>query len=306
MTPVGICAPEFDGHSAVPLGRLEIVQGLQTFADFLYNSHMVNVRKAINNMFVVDPELINMNDLRSPSAGKYIRLRREAWGKGVDGAIKQLDIVDITRTHMNDMGTVTNVIERMLGTPDALQGMLTPSNDRSATEFQETRNSALGRLEKVARITSLQLMHDIGYMMASQTQQFMSEEQYFRLVGDTATDLARITGRDTGDRVSVNPLDILVDYDIIVNDGSIPTSGNANAWAAMMQVVGGNPELASQFDVVRIFQYWATLQGARNVSDFIKAGGTVRSNVLPDEEVARQAEAGNIVPLREAAREVGA
>jgi hypothetical protein len=92
-------------------------------------------------------------------------------------------------------------------------------------------------------------------------------------------------------------LDILVDYDIMVNDGSLPTSGDPNQWAAMFQVIAANPTLAMKFDTVRIFQYWATLTGAKNIGDFVQKGGSVNAQVLPDEEVARQVEAGNIVPL---------
>jgi hypothetical protein len=296
-TPVGVCAPEYDGYSTLPIARLEIVQGMQRFADFLFNSHMTNVRKSINNMFVVDPELVNMNDLRSPSAGKFIRLRREAWGRGVENAIKQLDVDDITRNNMVDVMTVSGIVDRMLGTPNSLQGVLTPANERSATEFHETRSSALSRLEKVARIASLQAMQDLGYMIASQTQQFMTQEQYVKMAGDTPAELAAILDPQGIGRVAAGPLDILVDYDIMVNDGSLPTSGDPNQWAAMFQVIAANPTLAMKFDTVRIFQYWATLTGAKNIGDFVQKGGSVNAQVLPDEEVARQVEAGNIVPL---------
>ena len=35
-----------------------------------------------NAFFVVDPSMIDMNDLRDLHPGKIIRLRRPAWGKG--------------------------------------------------------------------------------------------------------------------------------------------------------------------------------------------------------------------------------
>ena len=39
-------------------------------------------------MLVVDPYLVNINDLKDPQPGKLIRLRRPAWGRGVDKVVQ--------------------------------------------------------------------------------------------------------------------------------------------------------------------------------------------------------------------------
>jgi len=81
MFPVAICAPDFDGYSTTPISRLEKLFGLQKIVDWLFNMHIANVRKSINDMFVYDPYLVNSNDLKNPGPGKLIRLRRPAWGR---------------------------------------------------------------------------------------------------------------------------------------------------------------------------------------------------------------------------------
>jgi hypothetical protein len=82
----------------------------------------------------------------------------------------------------------------------------------------------------------------------------------------------------------------------------LPTTGDAGQWAAMFQVISANPELAAQFDTMKIFQYWARLTGAKNLEDFVKRT-PMQAQVLPDEEVAAQAQAGNIIPMEEAFNE---
>lgn len=82
MYPIAAMAPDYDGYSVAPLSRLEMLQGLQTTVDWLFNSHIANVRKAINDMFIVDPYMLNMKDLQTPEPGKLIRTRRPVWGKG--------------------------------------------------------------------------------------------------------------------------------------------------------------------------------------------------------------------------------
>ena len=64
MYPIACIAPDFDGYSVAPLSRLEMLQGLQTTVDWLFNSHIANVRKAINDMLIVDPYMLNMKDLQ--------------------------------------------------------------------------------------------------------------------------------------------------------------------------------------------------------------------------------------------------
>jgi hypothetical protein len=107
LYPLAVASPEFDGYSTTPIGRLEVLYGLQHTLDFLFNSHIANVRKAINDMLIVDPYLVNIQDLRDPKPGKLIRLRRPAWGRGVDKVVQQLAVQDITRLNIQDSAYIT-------------------------------------------------------------------------------------------------------------------------------------------------------------------------------------------------------
>jgi len=295
MYPISVASPEYDGYSITPIGRLEVLYGLQHTLDFLFNSHTSNVRKAINDMLVVDPYLVNINDLKDPQPGKLIRLRRPAWGRGVDKVVQQLGIQDITRANIADSAYITQWMDRISGADQSMQGSLRQGGPERLTkgEFQGTRGSAISRLQRIAMIIGIQAMQDIGTMFAVHTQQYMSQETFVKITGRYANQLTKTFGSQ---RARVSPYDLSVNYDLIVRDGSIPGGNFSEAWLQLFQVIGTTPELMQQFDVTRIFMYIAGQLGAKNIEDFKRNVSQVQTQTMPDEEVAKQAQAGNLVP----------
>jgi len=296
MYPLAVASSEFDGYSITPIGRLEAVYGLQHTLDFLFNSHISNVRKSINDMIVVDPYLVNINDLKDPQPGKLIRLRRPAWGRGVDKVVQQLAVQDITRANIADASYITQWMDRASGADQSMQGALRQGGPERLTrsEFQGTRGSAMSRLQHVAMTIGMQFMQDIGTMFAVHSQQYMSQDTYARIVGRHAEQLTAIFGGKRNTRVT--PYDLAINYDVIVRDGSIPGGNFSDAWIEMFKVIGTNPELMQQFDVTRIFMYIAQQLGAKNVEDFKRNLGQVQGQVMPDEQVMNQVQAGNMIP----------
>ena len=297
MFPMAVASPEFDGYSITPLGRMEVLYGLQNTLDFLFNSHVANVRKSINDMLVVDPYLVNIYDLKDPQPGKLIRLRRPAWGRGVDKVVQQLGIQDITRANIADSSYITQWMDRISGADQSMQGSLRQGGPERLTkgEFQGTRGSAVSRLQRTAMLIGAQFMQDIGTMFAVHTQQYMSQETYVKIVGNHAEQLAKTFGKKTT-RAKVTPYDMAINYDLIVRDGSIPGGNFSDSWIELFRVIGTTPELMQQFDITRIFMYIAQQLGAKNIEDFKRNMSQIQPQVMPDEQVARQAQAGNLVP----------
>jgi hypothetical protein len=295
MYPVAIASPEFDGYSMTPIGRLEIAYGLQNTLDFLFNSHIANVRKAVNDMLVVDPYLVNIEDLKDPQPGKLIRLRKPAWGRGVDKVVQQLGIQDITRLNVQDAGYVTGMMDRILGTDQSMQGVQRQGGPERLTsaEFQGTRSSSVSRLQRVALIISLQAMYDIGNMFAVHTQQYTTKATYVKAVGRYAEELIK---KFNNNKIKVSPRDLSIDYDVIPHDGSVPGGSFSGAWLDLFKTIGTSEILAPQFDVVRLFEYIAYQLGAKNVSDFKKSVDNTNVVKMPDEQVLREAERGNMIP----------
>lgn len=303
LFPIVTCAPDFDGYSVTPISRLEIVNGLQHTLNWLFNAHITNVRKAINDMLIVDPQLVNMEDLADPKPGKIIRLRKSAWGRGVTNAVQQLAINDVTRQHITDSSYVIDLMQRCSAATDNLMGIMRPGSERrSATEARGTMASAMSRMESMARVIGLQLYQDLGYFFASHTQQFMEEEVYIKASGRWQETLQAEFGVSPGSSMKVSPFDVLIDYDVKVRDGTVQGANWSDVWVQMFQVIAGNPELLQKFDVVRIFQHIARSLGAKNVEDFVRQqpaapAPEVQTQVLPDEQIQALAEAGMAAPV---------
>lgn len=299
MYPVSVACPDFDGYTPTPVGRMEMLHGLQEGMNWLYNSHIANVRKAMNDMLVVDPSLVVMKDLQTPEPGKLIRLRRRAWGKGVKGIVQQLAVADVTKQNISDSMYIMDIMQRVSAAVDSVQGIVRSGGERrSATEYRMTTNNAMSRLEHIARIVSEGYLKDMAYMEASHTQQFLSNEVYARITGDWPTVLQHIYQQGARG-LRIQPEEILVDYDVIIKDGSIPTAGSANAdlLVQLFQIVNNNPQLQQMYDIPRMYARIAVMLGDKNAFDFIRKGGDMAAVTIPDEEAARLAQEGNLVPV---------
>ena len=300
--PVAVAAPDFDGYSAIPVSRLEMLHGLQTVLDWMFNMHVANVRKTINDMLVYDPYLINSKDINSPEAGKRIRIRRPGWGRPelAKNAVYQIPVTDVTRNHVADSSWIVQWQQKIGAADDVMMGAMRQGGPErlSKAEFQGTQFGQLSRLGRMARIIGLQAMQDIGYMFAAHTQQLMTEEQYVKITGRWQNVLLKEFGansvkRDRG-RMKVTPFDVLVNYDLKVRDGSIPGGNYSDVWLRMFEIITKTPELMQQFDVSRIFMHIARNNGAKDVQEF------VRTKVVPDEVAQLEAQKGNIVPFNQA------
>jgi hypothetical protein len=298
--PVVIASPDFDGYSVAPTSRLEMIDGLQEVLNFLFNSHVTNVRRAINNMFIIDPSLVNVPDFDDPSGGLLIRLRRAAWGRGVQNVMEQLQVVDVTARNVQDAFQVMELGARVTGATDNAMGQQRKGSARvSATESKGQMQNVTNRMERMASVISTMAMTPLAYMLAYHTQQLMSEDTYVKVVGENLEALMAEYGVQQGGKVKVSPFDILVQFGVIPRDGSVPgaLSQTADQWVNLYQVLSQNPAVAAQFDMVRIFKHIARLMGARDVSSFAKAVQNTQVQTQPDQQVAQQVQQGNLVPL---------
>lgn len=298
MFPVCVSAPDFDGYSPVAHSRLEIIKGMQTVVDWMFNSHVANVRKAINDTLIVDPLLVNMRDLEDPEPGKLVRLRRPAWGKGITNAVYQLAVTDITSRNMSDVQLIVNYMQQAAGTDDATMGNLRQSGPERLTgaEFKGTAQGAISRLSRMAKMVGVQGMQDIGYMFAYHAQQLMTQESYVKAVGTWPQKIMDQLGV-TEERARVTPEAIQIAYDLLVRDGSIPGGTYLDEHIQLFKIINENPALAQKFDIFRYFEFIATNAGAKNIDDFRAKPGNATLRVAPDEQVMQQAQAGNLVPV---------
>lgn len=296
--PVSVYAPEFDGYSVSPISRLEVIHPMQGALDWFMSSHIHNVRKVMNDTLIVDPYLVNINDLKDPKPGGIVRLRKSAWGRGVKEAVYQLGVTDVTRGHVQDAMTFMSFIQSITGT-DVTQTVRRDTSERvSSAEAQNDISSYTSKMGKMAMLFGTMTLHDIAYMLASHTIQLMSTSTYVKTLGrhQEVLEAEYAVGG-----VKVEPKDISVDFDVELPGTSLPGSENIRAMTDFMQVLLQRPELAAEFDIVRMFKAVARASGFKNVHEFVKRGGNIQSRVQGPEEIEQGVQQGNLVDAEELA-----
>jgi len=309
MFPVVVCAPDFGGHEIVPISRLEVVFGYQELMNFYNNTHVFEVEKFLKNQLVIDPKLVNQKDVKAQNG--VIRTRRPNWGRGVNDAIKELKMQDVTSGYLSDLFTTQSMSRQASGAVDSIQGIQRTGGERvTAEEFRSTRGAALSRLQKAARIISLQSMHPLSIMLAKHTQQFMSESTYLRVSGRWQQSLEleygiKLQESTRGQDIKhgfmpVTPFDLIVDFDVISQDGSVEGGEFLQDWKELYLMILQNPEATAQIDSTRILLHIARLMNLDSAMEFIKKETPVSVTTLPDDVVENQLNDNQLVPIEEA------
>jgi len=294
--PVGLMSPDSDGHTSLPVSILEREYPLQHAIDWLWKSHVANVRKAVNNMFVVDPSLIDTEDVADTKFGMLARIRPSAWGRGVRDAIEQLPVQDVTKGHISDIGFLMGLDSKVF-TSDQAKGFQERGGERvSAQEARDTRMSFLSKMEKSAKLAALQAHQDIGYQLAANTIQLLENDEYVKITGDYENVLTEEFGIKT-DFLKVKPQALDVRYDVVPASGSIQGGEFADTWVQLINTAAGHPETFDQLDFTRVFKHVARLLGAKNINDFMKT--PITSKVADQAEIEKGVQSGNFAPANE-------
>ena len=131
---------------------------------------------------------------------------------------------------------------------------------------------------------------ELAGVLLSNTQQYYSGEQKFRIVGDLVEG-----GNPFAD---ITPELIAGAYDFVAVDGTLPVDrfAQANLWRQMFGDMQKFPQLMEQFDMWRVFSYVAKLAGAKNFDQF-------RIEAQSPEQIQQGVQAGNLVPMKEVTAE---
>lgn len=301
MFPVAVLAPEYDGHSIVPISKIEVNYGVQEHIDFLISSHFENVKRAVNDIIIYDPTVINSRDVNNPIAGGRWRTRRGNFNKNIRDSVFQLPIQDVTRPNMTDAMMMTEFAYRGLGANEQLQGIMRTKGERvSAEEASGTKVGSLTRIDRSIRVASLQVMIDLAYIYGANTQYYMDKGLWVDLTGQWERELRAEFGKDGKERVYVDPSMITVGFDVIPHDTATLRSDNPQAWIQLLQLRATDPELLMKISGVRTFLHVARLLGAKNASEFQRTQQEIqalKAQIMPDQQVEKEAQAGNIVPV---------
>lgn len=278
---------EPDGYNLFPISAMERIKPLNDVLSWLINSHFYNVRSSLNNQFVVDPSRVVMKDVTNRTPGQIIRLKPEALGSDVRAAITQLQVNDVTRSHLNDAQMIELMIQRALGATDNVMGMVNATGRKTATEVRTTTSFGVNRIKTLCEMASASGFSPMVGRMTQSTQQLYDLERKYRIVGD----LANFSDK----YMNVTPETIVGAFDYVPVDGTMPIDRYAQAqlWQQLMGQAVQVPPIAQSYDFAKIFGWVATLAGLKNIQQF-------RLQPQGAGQIEQGLQAGNLVPLEAA------
>lgn len=281
MHPVVVNEPYTMGYAFGQLGIADYLGPMQDTLSWLINSHMDNVRTALNNMFVFDPSRIETQDLKEPGAGKLIRAKKAAYGTDLSDAIKQFQVQDVTQGHIRDFQLFMKIGDTMSSVTDNLRGLHDSGGRKTATEVRTAGEAAASRLAALARFISAQAITDLTEQMSMNNQQFLSDEFFLEVVGQDGI----------VNPIKIGPEMLVGDFHYPIHDGTLPLDRVAllDVWKEIFLGVAQDQELRTRFDLFEMFKYIADLGGAQNIGRF-------EVQTAPDAVVQQQTQAGNLVP----------
>ena len=155
MHPVSVAEPYELGYGFGNCGMMDYLTPIQDTISWFINSHIYNVRAALNNMLIVDPSMVEMQDLKNPEPGKLIRLKRAAYGQDVREALHQLQIFDVTQGHIDAAQMFVKLGQYLTGITDNMMGLQDEGGRKTAAEVRISSQAGASRLAAQA----LSLIH---------------------------------------------------------------------------------------------------------------------------------------------------
>jgi hypothetical protein len=234
MHPVAVQEPYTQGYGFGQTALADMLAPMQDALSWFVNSHIYNVRSVLNNMFIVDPSRIEIQDFKDNKPGKIIRMKTAAMGQDVRTAVMQLGIQDVTQQHVGDFQLFMRMGDILSGVSDNMRGVQDQGGRKTATEVRMTGEAGTSRLGALARLISAQQVVDLAEQMSINLMQFMSQEFYARIVGDEGVQEANI-----------NPSMIVGDFAYPVHDGSLPLDKVAmlDVWKEIFLGISQDPGL---------------------------------------------------------------
>lgn len=254
-----------DMHQKLNEALADTTFPMQDTATFLMNSRQISVRRSLDNHLIVDPEVIDTAGFENRSPIIYTRKNAPKMG-GVRDAVHQLNIVDTTANHMNDVDMLIRMAQQATGINENAMGQY-HSGRRSAAESRVVNQGAFGRQKLIAQLSWKQCIAPMGRKLLLQQRSALSEKTFMKIVGEDprATEYwARFHPDD--------PEALISNEDFFVFDSTMATEKGfiAQSLQEILVAIIANPQLAIELDldVKGMLDEIQTLRGSGPLSRF--------------------------------------
>lgn len=256
-------------------GPLELMIPAQIQANWLWHTHIDDRRRHIRPDILIDPKYVELDHVLAPGGGRVMMRTREGSGQPLENVFAQVARGDTTASGVNDMHELLDFHERLGGAGPNMMGQA-ETGRRTATETSRKNQVGAARVAMAFEIMSHGGMRDLFLGMIQDTQRFMSQETWIRVLGGVGQELGYLEQQGQIDQsggrsfVSVSPDQIQGNFDFGVMDGSPDMNGPMASplWMQVIGVSGQHPMLAQSVDVRRVFTQLLRTLGIRNPSQF--------------------------------------
>ena len=304
-----------DSHKTYGQSLYDLILPMHDIATYLMRSRIDNISAALNNLIFADQTQVSIPDLIDRNPWGIVRtLPGSKPGDGVFIA----QVPDVTRGHLNDIGQMSELKQRVSAASDAQQGMPTSDGIRTATEIQRLTQLGSQRLGVLSRIMSATTIRPMVRMMVANIQDSLSMEGSIKI--DQQNMPNQLSGMVEDGYLDYDvSKDLQGDIDYLVIDGTLPLepTRNAETWMNMLQIMnqtGLNMEYnagqiaeeairamgITDMDRFRVDQKQLQSQGPSPSQQMMMMEKMRGASVQPQENIDQEVQKGNLVPISEA------
>lgn len=304
-----------DSHKTYGQSLYDLILPMHDIATYLMRSRIDNIGAALNNLIFADPTQVSIPDLIDRNPWGIVRtLPGSKPGDGVFIA----QVPDVTRGHLNDIGQMSELKQRVSAASDAQQGMPTSDGIRTATEIQRLTQLGSQRLGVLSRIMSATTIRPMVRMMVANIQDSLSMEGSIKIDNNNMPNQLSGMVEDGYLDYDVSK-DLQGEIDYLVIDGTLPLepTRNAETWMNMLQIMnqtGLNMEYnagqiaeeairamgITDMDRFRVDQKQLQEQGPSPSQQLAMMEKMRGASVQPQENIDKEVQKGNLVPMSEA------
>ena len=309
--PIAIGGVYFDEHKNYQQAVMDLLQPLHDITKWLLRSRVDNVQAALSNLIFADPNIISIPDLinRHPSGVVPVQPGFQA-GEGLFIA----QVPDVTQGHWNDISFLSEQMKVVSAASDLQQGMPSPSV-RTATEIQRMSIMGTQRLGLLSRIMSATVIRPLVRLMVDNIQDSLDKKGELGLDGQNVP--KELAGQVRDGFLDYVPADLQGDiaYEVISGVDKADPTRDPQVLLQVLQVLESTGMLAEYDASAIVNDLLLNAMGVSNLDEYrLKSDAPMspsqqlqmlqrtqgQTQVQEQEQVSREVERGNLVPIRQA------
>lgn len=258
--PVFVMQPYEDGLGYQTQSLLDNALPFQDMSSALWNASLESKRRLVFDRLVYNPRMIDKKDIDPASAVARIPLRNTSMAKDgseINRAIYQIPYrEDNSGTNLQMADMISGMADQATGQNKVDRGQFQPGN-KTKTEFTQTQSNSNSRQQLSSLAIQGQFMTPLKEVIKSNTLQYQQA--------------GTILNQEQKKEVAVNPVELRkAILEFRMTDGLLPMDKMLNPELLMvfLQTAQAMPAVATEYDVMGMFLYWAKLQGASWLDDF--------------------------------------